>query len=96
MNTILEGFGWLTTADNWWGSNGIAEALREHLWYSLLALLGAAAIGLPVGLAIGHTGRGRYVAANPQKRQDIAKDETWIDLRSDPRFVTLFGKPGGN
>ena len=59
MNTILEGFGWLTTADNWWGSNGIAEALREHLWYSLLALLGAAAIGLPVGLAIGHTGRGR-------------------------------------
>ena len=64
MNTILEGFGWLTTADNWWGSNGIAEALREHLWYSLLALLGAAAIGLPVGLAIGHTGRGRYVAAN--------------------------------
>ena len=64
MRTILEGFGWLTTADNWWGSNGIAEALREHLWYSLLALLGAAAIGLPVGLAIGHTGRGRFVAAN--------------------------------
>ena len=37
-----------------------------------------------------------YVAANPQKRQDIAKDETWVDLRSDPRFVTLFGKPGEN
>jgi serine/threonine-protein kinase len=37
-----------------------------------------------------------YVAANPQKRQGIAKDETWIDLRSDPRFVTMFGKPGGN
>jgi osmoprotectant transport system permease protein len=64
MRTILDGFGWLTTADNWWGPGGIAEAVREHLWYSLLALLGAAAIGFPVGLWIGHTGRGRFLAAN--------------------------------
>jgi osmoprotectant transport system permease protein len=64
VRTILDGFGWLTTAENWWGPNGIADALREHLWYSLLSLLGAAAIGLPVGLAIGHTGRGRFVVAN--------------------------------
>jgi osmoprotectant transport system permease protein len=64
VRTILDGFGWLTTADNWWGPRGIAEAVREHLWYSLLALLGAAAIGFPVGLAIGHTGRGRFLAAN--------------------------------
>ena len=64
LRTIGEGLGWLTTADNWWGSNGIAVALGEHLWYSLLALLGAAVIGLPVGLAIGHTGRGRFLAAN--------------------------------
>jgi serine/threonine-protein kinase len=37
-----------------------------------------------------------YVAANPQRRSGIAKDETWMmrDLRSDPRFVTAFGKPG--
>jgi TolB-like protein len=36
-----------------------------------------------------------YVAANPQRRSGIAKDETWMmrDLRSDPRFVTAFGKP---
>jgi TolB-like protein/tRNA A-37 threonylcarbamoyl transferase component Bud32 len=37
-----------------------------------------------------------YVAANPQMRSGIAKDETWVwrDLKSDPRFVTVFGKPG--
>lgn len=64
VSVILDGFGWLTTADNWWGSRGIAEATREHLWYSLLSLLGAVAIGLPTGLAIGHTGRGRFVATN--------------------------------
>ena len=64
MNTIIDGLHWLTTADNWSGSNGILRATREHLWYSLLALAGAAVIGFPVGLAIGHTGRGRFLAAN--------------------------------
>lgn len=64
MRTIIDGFGWLTTADNWWGRNGIGLRIREHLWYSLLSLLGACALGFPVGLAIGHTGKGRFVAAN--------------------------------
>jgi TolB-like protein len=34
-----------------------------------------------------------YVAANPQMRDGIAKDQTWLlkDLRGDPRFVALFG-----
>jgi osmoprotectant transport system permease protein len=64
MRSILDGLGWLTTADNWWGNNGIAVALSEHVRYSLYALLGAIAIGLPIGLLIGHTGRGRFVAAN--------------------------------
>ena len=64
VKTIIDGLGWLTTADEWWGTRGIANRIREHLWYSLLALLGAFAIGFPVGLAIGHTGKGRFVAAN--------------------------------
>jgi osmoprotectant transport system permease protein len=64
VRTILDGFGWLSTTENWWGPRGIAEAVREHLWYSLLALAGAVAIGFPVGLWIGHTGRGRFLAAN--------------------------------
>jgi len=64
VRTIIDGLGWLTTADNWWGRNGIGLRIREHLWYSLLSLLGALALGLPVGLAIGHTGKGRFAAAN--------------------------------
>jgi hypothetical protein len=34
-----------------------------------------------------------YVAANPQVRATMAKDQTWYfrDLRSDPRFRTLMG-----
>jgi osmoprotectant transport system permease protein len=37
--------------------------LLEHLGYSSLALLVAALIALPVGLLIGHTGRGSLLAA---------------------------------
>lgn len=64
MGDLIDGFHWLTTADHWWGPNGIAIRLREHLWYSLLATAVAAAIGIPIGLAVGHTGRGRFVATN--------------------------------
>lgn len=64
MGTILDGFGWLFDADNWGGRNGIGTRVWEHLWYSALGTVVAAAIGLPVGLLIGHTGRGRFAAAN--------------------------------
>ncbi|MFF5256316.1 ABC transporter permease [Streptomyces leeuwenhoekii] len=43
---------------HWHGYDGIPHRLLEHVQYSLLALALAAAIGLPVGLVTGHTGRG--------------------------------------
>ncbi|MGY6026126.1 ABC transporter permease [Streptomyces spinosirectus] len=43
---------------HWHGYDGIPTRLREHIQYSLIALVIAAAIGLPVGLITGHTGRG--------------------------------------
>lgn len=55
---------WLTSGASWSGSDGIAHRLAEHLQYSLLATLIAAAIGLPLGLLIGHTGKGAFVAIN--------------------------------
>ena len=60
----MEGFQWLFDPDNWPGENGIGHRILEHLWYSLVATLAALAIALPIGLAIGHTGRGRFLAAN--------------------------------
>ncbi len=64
MNDIADGFHWLTAADHWWGPSGIARRLGEHLWYSLFATALAIAIALPIGLFIGHTGRGRFLASN--------------------------------
>ncbi|MEU2928506.1 ABC transporter permease [Streptomyces sp. NPDC007251] len=55
---------WLTSGSQWAGSDGIAHRLAEHLQYSLLATLIAAAIGLPLGLLIGHTGKGAFLAVN--------------------------------
>ncbi len=64
MSTIWEGVQWLTDPANWDGRNGIGRAVLQHVWYSLIATVLAIAIALPVGLLIGHTGRGRFVAAN--------------------------------
>lgn len=47
----------------WHGYDGIPTRVLEHVQYSLLALAVAAAIGLPLGMLTGHTGRGGNVLA---------------------------------
>ncbi|MHB1173474.1 MAG: ABC transporter permease [Lacisediminihabitans sp.] len=70
MNLILQGFAWIFDPVRWVSAPGrpsILVRLAEHLAYSGEALLLAAVIALPIGFAIGHTGRGRtfgVVAAN--------------------------------
>ncbi len=65
MYELLSDLGvWLTSGEQWAGPDGIAHRLAEHLQYSLIATLVAAAIALPVGLLIGHTGRGAFLAIN--------------------------------
>lgn len=55
---------WLSNAANWSGAEGIPHRLFEHVWYSALSLAIAALMAIPVGLAIGHTGRGRFLVVN--------------------------------
>ncbi|MGW9414459.1 ABC transporter permease [Arthrobacter cupressi] len=62
MDVFADTFIWLTSPANWSGSGGIPTRLFEHLQYSALVLLIAAAIALPLGMLIGHTGRGRVAA----------------------------------
>lgn len=47
---------WLLSAEH---RSDIVTRTLEHLQYSLLALLGACLVAIPLGLYIGHTGRGR-------------------------------------
>lgn len=61
-NIFTDTFDWIADPDHWSGSSGIPVRLLEHLQYSGLVLLIAAALAVPLGLYIGHTGRGRVVA----------------------------------
>jgi len=54
----------LSDSAHWSGPAGIPTRLLEHLQYTGLALAIAAAIALPVGLLIGHTGKGAFLAIN--------------------------------
>ncbi|MBT2531991.1 ABC transporter permease [Arthrobacter sp. ISL-48] len=61
-NVFTDTLDWIAAPAHWTGSSGIPVRLLEHLQYSGIVLLISAAIAIPVGLYIGHTGRGRVVA----------------------------------
>jgi len=64
VNVVNEVFTWLTDPAQWSGPDGIPVRTLQHLWDSLLATAIAAAIALPIGVFIGHTGRGALLAVN--------------------------------
>jgi len=64
VTVINEVVTWLTDPAQWSGPDGIPVRTLQHLWYSLLATAIAAAIALPIGVFIGHTGRGALLAVN--------------------------------
>jgi osmoprotectant transport system permease protein len=61
INRILA---WLTDGAHWQGYDGILRRLTEHMEYCLVAFLIAALVAIPLGLYIGHTGRGRFLVVN--------------------------------
>lgn len=63
MNVLNFAHAFFSDSAHWHGYDGIPHRLLEHVQYSLEALGIAAAIGLPVGLLTGHTGRGGNVLA---------------------------------
>lgn len=64
MTFFAEFLEFLVNPANWTGSRGVPVLIWQHLWYSAVACGAALAVGLPVGLWIGHTGRGAAIAVN--------------------------------
>lgn len=62
MNLFLDALAWLADPAHWSGTGSIPQRIGEHLWFSLLVLVIASVIALPVGAAVGHTGSGREPA----------------------------------
>ncbi|MEV4635845.1 ABC transporter permease subunit [Actinoplanes sp. NPDC049548] len=58
MNYFREGFIWLNDPLNWTNPGGLLDRLEEHLVISLWAVLLGCAIGWPLGIWLGHRGRG--------------------------------------
>ncbi|HEY0620779.1 MAG TPA: ABC transporter permease [Kribbella sp.] len=54
----------ITDPANWSGAEGITNRIVQHLGYTFLSLLIAAVIAFPIGLLIGHTRRGAFLAIN--------------------------------
>jgi osmoprotectant transport system permease protein len=55
---------WFQDGSNWSGEDGVIHRLAEHVQISLVSLLIAAAIALPIGVVLGHMRRGGLVAIN--------------------------------
>lgn len=62
MNLFLEAFAWIFAPAQWTGTYALPKLLGEHLALTAISVLIAAAIAIPIGWLIGHTGRGREIA----------------------------------
>jgi osmoprotectant transport system permease protein len=58
VSYFREGIIWLNDPLNWTNPGGLADRLREHLVISFWAVLLGCLIGLPLGIWLGHRGRG--------------------------------------
>ena len=62
---LLQGIAWIFTPANWVSVNsglGIGGEIAAHLLLTFQSLVVAVVVAVPIGLAIGHTGRGRGIA----------------------------------
>jgi osmoprotectant transport system permease protein len=61
MNFLQQALAYIFTADNWAGSAGLGARILEHLQYTAVAVAVSALIAIPIGMIIGHTGRGAFL-----------------------------------
>ncbi|MGP9527537.1 ABC transporter permease [Glutamicibacter sp. AOP5-A2-18] len=62
MNLLSDALKWLVAPEQWEGKDGLAVLLGQHLLFTFISVVIAGAIAIPVGWAIGHTGKGREIA----------------------------------
>ena len=64
MNFLTQALSYLFTAGNWVGPVGLGVRTLEHLEYTAAAVAVSALVAIPVGLIVGHTGRGTLVVVS--------------------------------
>jgi osmoprotectant transport system permease protein len=64
VNFLQSTFDWFDNGDHWTGAEGIPHLLWQHVQISVVSLLAAVVIALPIGLFFGHLRKGSFVAIN--------------------------------
>lgn len=64
MGILIDAFGWLSDPVNWTGPDGVPTRLTEHVVLTIASVVIACAIAIPVGVWLGHIGRGATLAIN--------------------------------
>lgn len=64
MSIVVDTVEWFTTAEHWRGDFGVPHRLFEHVTMSGAAVAAAILIALPLGIWLGHRGRGGALAIN--------------------------------
>jgi osmoprotectant transport system permease protein len=64
MNFLIDVGAWVLDPSHWVGSNGIPTRIIEHLVLSALTSVVAVLIALPIGVVLGHTRTGGFLAMN--------------------------------
>jgi osmoprotectant transport system permease protein len=62
MNLFSEAMAWLFAPERYTGGDALQVRIAEHLLFTFVSVLIAAAIAIPLGYFIGHTGKGREIA----------------------------------
>jgi osmoprotectant transport system permease protein len=62
MNLFGDAFAWIFDPAHWTAGPDVSGHIAEHLAVSAYCVVIAVAIALPIGVAIGHTGKGRGAA----------------------------------
>ena len=90
MELFGEGIAWLADPANWTHPrNGIFLRLWEHVSLSAVAFAVAAAIALPIGLVIGHTGRGAAAVIAVANIGRAVPSVGWLGIVFAPLLLLL-------
>jgi osmoprotectant transport system permease protein len=93
MDFLGQVLAWYTDPANWTGNNGIPLRLWQHLSLSVVSLAVGIAIALPIGLYIGHTGRGARFAVAISNIGRAVPSLGWLGI-AYPISTALFQRAG--
>jgi osmoprotectant transport system permease protein len=93
MEFLGEVLAWYTDPAQWTGNNSIPLRLWEHLSLAVASIVAALALAVPVGLYIGHTGRGARASVAVANIGRAVPSLGWLGI-AYPISTGLFQRAG--